>query len=620
MDALLESESYELEMPRRGEIRRGTIARVTENDVLVDVGAKSEGIIPARELERLSEERQAELMVGQEVDVYVVHSGGQNGTLVLSVMRAEEEQDWQRVEQLLDSQELYEGVISGYNKGGLIIKLGRLRGFVPTSQVNLSRRRRAHGDTPDKRWGNMVGESIMAKVIEVDRRRNRLILSERMAAREARDALKERLITELQPGEIRTGHVISLADFGAFIDIGGADGLVHISEISWKRVAHPRDLLKVGQEVEVKVLGIDPKRRRISLSLRELESDPWNSITEQYREGQLVEGTITKLTKFGAFASLMGTEEYDIEGLIHISELSDQRIEHPREVVKEDQTLALRVIKIDGDRRRIGLSLKRVDSAEYAEQDWQAAMQDIAELSEEGISVGLSEEVEDFDAALEAETSAGDEGEATTEEVAAAIGAETSVAEAAEAGESEVQVEELVETAELEELPVEVAEVSEPMEQVAEITEMVNPEAIEAEAAEIIEPEPVEEEAVETAEVEELPVEVAEVSEPMDQVAEITEMVNPEAAEIIEPETVGEEAVEAVELEALPVDVAEVSEPMEQVAEITEMVNPEAIEAEAAEIIEPEPVEEEVVEAEESEATQDEVNESEQVEAPDTEE
>ena len=574
MDALLESESYELEMPRRGEIRRGTIARVTENDVLVDVGAKSEGIISARELERLSEERQAELTVGQEVDVYVVHSGGQNGTLVLSVVRAEEEQDWRRVEQLLESQEMYEGVISGYNKGGLIIKLGRLRGFIPTSQVNLSRRRRAQGDTPDKRWGKMVGESIMAKVIEVDRRRNRLILSERMAAREARDALKERLITELQPGEIRTGHVISLADFGAFVDIGGADGLVHMSEISWKRVAHPRDLLKVGQEVEVKVLGVDPKRRRISLSLRELESDPWESITEQYHEGQLVEGTITKLTKFGAFASLIGTEEYDIEGLIHISELSDQRIEHPREVVQEGQTLALRIIKIDRKRRRIGLSLKRVDSAEYAEQDWQAAMQDIAELREEGIGVGLSEEVEDFDAELEAEVSTGDEGEVTAEEVAVATGAETPMAEVAEADESKVEVEELVEV--------------------------------------------VEEEAAKADEVEEQPVEALEVSEPLEQVEEITEVMNPEALEAETTEIMEEEVVETGEVEELPAEAIEVSEPLELTEGIIEAVNSEPLETEVAEIIEPGIVEEQAVEVEGPVATQDEVNVSDQVEAPDT--
>jgi len=518
MDVLLESESYELEIPRRGEIRKGTIARVTENDVLVDVGAKSEGVISARELERLSDEKRAGLVVGQEVDVYVVSSGGQSGALILSVVRAEEEQDWQRAEQLLDSQELYEGVISGYNKGGLIIKLGRLRGFVPASQVNLSRRRRVHGDTPDKRWGNMVGESMMAKVIEVDRRRNRLILSERLAAREARDAFKDRLIAELQPGEVRTGYVISLADFGAFIDIGGADGLVHMSEISWKRITHPRDLLKVGQQVEVKVLGVDPKRRRISLSLRELESDPWNSITEQYREGQLVEGTVTKLTKFGAFASLVGTEEYDIEGLIHISELSDRRIENPQEVVQESQTLTLRIIKIDRERRRIGLSLKQVDSAEYAEQDWQAAMQDIEELSEEGIGVGLSGEVEDFDAALEAEASASDEVEAAVDEIAEAEEPEALIAEDAETVEPEVPVEELAEVAEL------------------EVPEAEEPEALIAEDAETVEPEV-----------------------PVEELAEVAELEVPEAkvTDIVEPEMAEEQAVEAEEPEATQDEVNE---------------------------------------------------------------
>jgi small subunit ribosomal protein S1 len=409
MDALLESDSYELEMPRRGELRKGTIARVTETDILVDVGAKSEGVIPTRELERLSSEQREELTVGQEVDVYVLRSGGRDGSLLLSIVRAEEENDWREAERLLADKDLYEGLISGFNKGGLIVKLGRLRGFVPASQVSLSRRRRAYGNSPDRRWGKMIGEPIMAKVIEVDRRRNRLIMSERSAAREARDILKERLITELKPGEIRTGHVISLADFGAFIDIGGADGLVHMSEISWKRISHPRELLKVGQKVEVKVLGVDPTRKRISLSMRELEADPWDSILGQYREGQLIEGTITKLTRFGAFASLAGTEEYDIEGLIHVSELSDKRIEHPREMVQEGQELALRVIKLDRDRRRIGLSLKRVDSVEYAEQDLQAAMQEIDALDEEGISVSLTEDVEDFDAELEAETQGVDE-------------------------------------------------------------------------------------------------------------------------------------------------------------------------------------------------------------------
>ncbi len=409
MDALLEGEAYDLETPRRGEIRRGTIARVSDGDILVDIGAKSEGVIPARELEQVSDEVRAELTVGKEISVYIVRSGGSEDGLILSLARAEEEHDWSEAERLLSTQETLQSVVAGYNKGGLIVKLGQLRGFVPASQVSLSRRRRAEGETPDKRWGKMVGEPIVTKVIEVDRRRNRLILSERAAAREARKALKEHLIVELKPGEVRTGHVISLADFGAFVDIGGADGLVHLSEISWRRIGHPRDILKVGQEVQVKVLGVDPERKRISLSLRELEPDPWEAIASQFKEGQLVEGTISKLTKFGAFASLKGLEAYEIEGLIHISELSDRRVEHPKEIVQEGQTLTLRVIKLDQERRRIGLSLKRVDSAEYADTDWQTAMQEVSAPPGEPLAAeaGDDDVVEDFDAALDAEDTQG---------------------------------------------------------------------------------------------------------------------------------------------------------------------------------------------------------------------
>ncbi|MFV1857887.1 MAG: S1 RNA-binding domain-containing protein [Anaerolineales bacterium] len=396
MAALLNSEDYELNTPRRGEIRVGTIVRATETDVLVDIGAKSEGVISARELEQLPEDQRATLDVGKEINVYVIRPGGRSGAPELSLVRAEEEQDWQEAEQLLGSKEIFEGEVTGYNKGGLIVKMGQLRGFVPASQVSLSRRRRADGETPEDRWGKMVGEHMVAKVIEVDRQRNRLILSERSAAREAREALKERLISELAIGEIRTGHVISLADFGAFVDIGGADGLVHISEISWKRVSNPREVLSVGQEVKVKVLGVDPERNRISLSVRELEENPWEMILDRYDEGQLVEGTITKLTKFGAFAKLMGLEDYGIEGLVHISELSDRHITHPSEVVQEGQVLTLRVIRVDAIRHRIGLSLKRVESSDYAETDWEAAVQ---ETSEE---LG-TELVADFDAELEAE-------------------------------------------------------------------------------------------------------------------------------------------------------------------------------------------------------------------------
>jgi small subunit ribosomal protein S1 len=405
MDALLEESDYELEAPRRGEIRTGTVARVTETDVFIDIGAKSEGVIPQRELEQLTPEQRSELRVGKEVSVYVVRPGARGGSMELSLARAEEEQDWQRAEELMRSKEIFEGEVAGYNKGGLIVRLGQLRGFIPASQVSLARRRRAEGDTPDKRWGKMVGEHVMSKVIEVDRRRNRLILSERSAARESREALKERLIEQLRPGEVRSGHVISLADFGAFVDIGGADGLVHISEISWKRVSDPREVLKVGQEVKVKVLSVDRERHRISLSLRDLEPNPWERIKSEFRQGQLVEGVITKLTKFGAFARLKALEDFGIEGLIHISELSDRRIEHPREAVQEGDVLTLRVLNVDEERRRIGLSLRRVASEEYAESDWRAAQRVEAEPETDEET---DEAVADFDAELEAEAAMGE--------------------------------------------------------------------------------------------------------------------------------------------------------------------------------------------------------------------
>lgn len=402
MDALLEQDALDVDTPRRGETRTGTIARISGNDILVDIGAKSEGVIPASEVEQMSEEQRAELSVGRELPVFVVRTGDRDVGILLSASRAMEEADWTKAERLQAEQEVFEGSVGGYNKGGLIVKVGNLRGFIPASQISLARRRRADGDTPDKRWGKMVGEPILAKIIEVDRRRNRLILSERAAAREARKVLKEQLITELQAGEERSGRVISLADFGAFVDIGGADGLVHLSEISWKRMGHPSEVLEVGQEVRVKVLAVDTDRKRISLSMRALEPDPWESLTRTLSEGQLVEGQITKLTKFGAFASLTIDEGYQIEGLIHISELAERRIEHPNEVVQEGQTVTLRVIKIDRARKRIGLSLKRVASTEYADFDWQAAVGTPARAEPP------APEVEDFDAELEDEDDDGE--------------------------------------------------------------------------------------------------------------------------------------------------------------------------------------------------------------------
>lgn len=401
MDLLLQDESFDVETPKRGEIRKGVIARLSENDILVDIGAKSEGVVPPHEMDQIPDEIREALAVGQELTVYVVRAAERDGMITLSLLKAEEEKDWEEAEALFEAEENFEATIDGYNKGGLIVKLGRLRGFVPGSQVSLSRRRRSGGESPEERWGEMIDEPIVVKVIEVDRRRNRLILSEREAAKEARDSLKEQLIDELKPGEVRTGHVISLADFGAFVDIGGADGLIHNSELSWKRVDHPSEILEVGQKIEVKVLDLDLERKRISLSLRELEDDPWDEISARFQEGMLVEGEITKLTKFGAFARLAETQDYEVEGLIHISELANHRIEHPREIVREGETLTLRIINVEPERRRIGLSLSKVDSKEFAESDWEVALDDLDSDSEG--------EVEDFDAELETEDPGGGE-------------------------------------------------------------------------------------------------------------------------------------------------------------------------------------------------------------------
>lgn len=379
MSALLDSD-YGLSLPTRGEIREGVVARITPSEILVDVGAKSEGVITGRELDSLEEATRKTLATGQKILVYVMDPEDRNGNIVLSLTRAREEQDWRDAEILLASQDVYNGSVAGFNKGGLIVKLGNVRGFVPASQLGPSRRRRSEGDTPEQKWARMVGEPMQVKVIEVDRGRNRLILSERAAAKESREAQKDRLLTEIKAGEVRKGHVISLAEFGAFVDIGGADGLVHLSELSWKHITHPNEVLRVGQEVEVVVLNVDHERKRIGLSLKRREDDPWTLIQKKYQIGQLITGTITKLAKFGAFARVEGEDE--IEGLIHVSELSDGHIEHPREVVTEGQTLTLRVIKIDGDKRRMGLSLKRVASAEYADTDWEQVAANIPDLDD----------------------------------------------------------------------------------------------------------------------------------------------------------------------------------------------------------------------------------------------
>ncbi|MEL7625325.1 MAG: S1 RNA-binding domain-containing protein [Anaerolineaceae bacterium] len=373
MGELLESEGVTIDIPTAGEIRDGIIASLSDNRILVSIGAKSEGIIEGKEFDSIPKEILATFEEGKAIPVYVITPEDHEGNLILSFVRAVEEQSWVEAEELLKSSESFSSTVAGYNKGGLIVPLSTIRGFIPASQLSLSRRFNMSGGTPEEKFKEFVGEAVDVCVIEVDRQRQRLILSERAASNETRDMIRDKILEELNEGDIRTGRVTSIADFGAFVNIGGADGLIHLSEMSWDRLEHPNEILKVGQEVKVKVITVDKDRRRIGLSLRALQPDPWNEQVKDLKIGQLVEGEITRLTNFGAFAKLHLPG--DLEGLIHISELSDKRIDHPKEVLKSGDIVTLRILKIEDKEHRIGLSLRRVDSPAYADMDWKTLVE-----------------------------------------------------------------------------------------------------------------------------------------------------------------------------------------------------------------------------------------------------
>jgi small subunit ribosomal protein S1 len=375
MAELLEQE-YGLKSVQRGDILTGTIVSISPNEILIDIGSKSEGVVGGRELERLSPQDIAGLSVGQEVPVYVVRPEDEEGNPVLSLARAQAETDWVTAQKMYESGEVYEGQVVGHNKGGLIVHFGQIRGFVPGSQLASDQRAGAAGR--EGLWDHMVGQQLTLKIIEIDRRRNRLIFSERAAVEEHRKKQKEELLSNLNEGDVLTGCVTSLADFGAFVDLGGADGLIHLSELSWSRVSHPRDLLHVGDEIEVYVLNIDANRQRIGLSLKRLQSEPWSEVLETYEIGQIVDATITKLANFGAFAQIGR-----VEGLIHLSELTDANITHPREVVHEGEQVSVKIIRIDPERRRMGLSLKQAEGqADW--EDYQGEEEPDEELDSEG--------------------------------------------------------------------------------------------------------------------------------------------------------------------------------------------------------------------------------------------
>jgi small subunit ribosomal protein S1 len=364
MNFLLNEDVY---FPTAGEIRPGRVVALRNNEILVDIGAKSEGVIPSQETATYDSSTRERLQEGEEIMVFVVNPEDNSGNIVLSFRRAAEERDWEYATELMQSQEVHESEIVGFNKGGLLVSVGQLRGFVPNSQLTRNRLQDIDAENKQRSLQSLIGQPMIVKVIEVDRQRNRLILSEQAASREIRQAKKSELLASLQEGNIYEGQVVNLADFGAFVDIGGVEGLVHLSELSWKRVQTPSDLLKKGDRVRVQVLTVDPERQRVALSMKRLEPDPWTRIEEIYRPGQLIEAEITRLTKFGAFARL--DDDYQLEGLIHISELSEDRIEQARDVVKPGDKITVRIIRLDPKQRQVGLSLRQVASDKFIEAD-----------------------------------------------------------------------------------------------------------------------------------------------------------------------------------------------------------------------------------------------------------
>ena len=352
---------------RRGEVVDGEVMGFSEDGgILVNIGHKSEGVVQQREMRSLSEEEYNNLGIGDKIITYVLRPESADNAAILSIDRALGETGWRELEKCLEDNETVEGSILGFNKGGAIVDVRKVQGFVPMSQLvsvprDIFRDRSETEEDADaenrrmERQAEETGKTLQLKILEINRSRNRAIFSERQAVQEWRDAQKARLVEELQVGETRKGIVTGISSFGAFVDLGGADGLVHISEMSWGPVAKPDDVVSIGDELDVFVLRVDVENKKIALSLRRLEPEPWETIHERLHVDDIVDAQITKLTNFGAFARVEG----NIEGLIHISELSDRVIGHPREVVQEGEDVKLKVLRIEPERRRLGLSLKQ---------------------------------------------------------------------------------------------------------------------------------------------------------------------------------------------------------------------------------------------------------------------
>jgi len=335
---------------KEGDIVDGEVVKIDRDEVLLDIGYKSEGVIPAKELSIRHDVNPNEVVkVGDHVEALVLQKEDKEGRLILSKKRAQYERAWGRIEEVMQSGTTITGPVIEVVKGGLILDIG-LRGFLPASLVDLRRVRDLHP---------FVGTELEAKIIELDRNRNNVVLSRRAFLEESQSEGRKKFLESLQKGERRTGTVSSIVNFGAFVDLGGVDGLVHVSELSWKHVDHPSEVVQVGQEVEVEVLDVDLDRERVSLSLKATQEDPWKEFERKYQAGEIIDGQVTKLVPFGAFVRVA----HGIEGLVHISELSDQHVESPEAVLSVGDEVRVKVIEVDVPRRRISLSIRQVGGA-----------------------------------------------------------------------------------------------------------------------------------------------------------------------------------------------------------------------------------------------------------------
>lgn len=376
-EALLEA-SFSEEAHERGDLVTGVVVAQDPQGLIVAIdGMKRDGIVQRRDLERMGTDV-SRYPIGVEMDVMIIRMEDDDGNLILSASQAQQTEDWKKAEAMLETGEVWDGEVADANRGGVIVQFGNLRGFVPASHV-LDLPRGLNEDERKLRMQRMVGQTINLKVIEVNRKRRRLVFSQRDASRGSREQRKEMLLDQLQEGEVRRGVVSGLRDFGAFVDLGGADGLIHISELAWHRVNHPKEILKVGDEIDVFVLRLDSEGKRIGLSLKRLQDNPWALVDELYHIGQLVEGVVSRVAQFGAFISL----DPGIEALLHTSQISDPPPEDPTLVVHEGQHLLLRVISIETEKQRLGLSLK--DVTEGQKSEWALNKAEAAEAEAEAV-------------------------------------------------------------------------------------------------------------------------------------------------------------------------------------------------------------------------------------------